>query len=337
MKKVLFITDANSSIGAGHLKRSLSLCDAFLSIGYEINICIGSTEYDEAKNWVDCEYQFLKIDNSIQLDYFIKIHSPILVIIDLPEIEKYYFIAEYFGKINFNLRLVVFDRFFENKFKYFRIIKPHINNLFKNKRELYGGMYQTFSKKLQGAKKNILEIDSIKIITISMGGADPYQVSGLILNSLTEVKDIESINCVVGPFYGEENKKNLRKIEERCKNVKLHFNLPDLTDLYEISDLVIISGGQTKYEAMYMGIPSIVIANSDEEYEYSLYYYKKMALFLFGKSCSFNEKNFINKIQFIKNDIQYLNLIKKNALNIFDGIGAMRIAKEINDSIFKVG
>jgi len=120
----------------------------------------------------------------------------------------------------------------------------------------YGVKYFPLRKEFTGIKPRKRK----KHILVSMGGADPNNLTELVLRALDMA--LPEVNFVI--VIGKAFKNNIETIKRRfClnRNFKIIKESRNFANLLNQSYLIITALGITVYEAAYLGIPPIVINN----------------------------------------------------------------------------
>jgi len=106
-----------------------------------------------------------------------------------------------------------------------------------------------------------------KRILVAMGGIDALDLSGRVMRALVALVKNVTVRVVVGRQY--PNGRELSSlIESFGGESRVLVQLPDLAEEFAAADLCICTGGLTKYEAAYMGVPAgVVSATTDQALE----------------------------------------------------------------------
>ena len=217
-----------------------------------------------------------------------------------------------------NSKILVCPYFVENK----EIKKKDNKTIF-----LLGPKYFIPNKKINNIQIKNKNKKNIKNLLITCGGSDIEFHSLKILKILLDLKIKININLVIGPFYKSKLIKAINKISKFNSNVHIFNNPKNIWELMMKQDLVISSSGLTKYELLYLKIPSIIFcANKKQKILNSAFEKKKICLNIPNIN---NEKDMKLKIQnFISNYNLRKKILKKSS-NIIDLNGSYRILKKI--------
>jgi len=138
---------------------------------------------------------------------------------------------------------------------------------FENKNNFYSGPEFVILKDSFYSSKSRGKISkNARKIIISLGGTDPTKTTLKVIRSLNGLNNI-NVDVVIGSGFTFKNQildeiKNLR-------NFRIIENSRDLSKILRKSDIAILSGGITPYEAAFLGTPSIVICHNRGEMEHS--------------------------------------------------------------------
>lgn len=182
--------------------------------------------------------------------------------------------------------------------------------------------------------------EKIEEIMITTGGADPYNLTGRLLDILLSKEEYRNMrfNVLVGSAF--TNCEYLGTLSINYPNLFLYANsvlpykLPDITysevsPIMLRSDLAISAGGSTLYEFAACGTPvmAFVLADNQEGivrkmdelgYVVSLGWYNQL-----------NEDLVLDKLRFISNDYQRRKEMSSKGQNLIDGKGTERIIQSI--------
>lgn len=101
-------------------------------------------------------------------------------------------------------------------------------------------------------------------LCVAIGGVDRHDFSSRVLGALVPVADQLAVRVIVSQSHASLGHLEglLRKF--RAGSV-LKTQLPDLADEFAWADLCVCGGGMTKYEAAYLGIPAVILSQTEEQ------------------------------------------------------------------------
>ena len=342
--KVLIRADANKNIGQGHVMRCLSLCDALKEKGHEcVFVCAKDTPMDFIMNrGYDVYYLTTSYNNMDEelalLEQIIAEEKADLLIID-----SYYVSQAYLQSVKEMIKTVYLDDVYsfaydvdclinynvyadENKYK-----EMYMTEKVKTPAMIIGPTYAPLRKEF--TEKNIREINEIKNIMISVGGADPLHLAYGFAKNIAEdefFKD-KNINMILGKMEPD-----IDKIEDICKsseNIRYFVNISDMKEKIEEADLVISAAGSTQYEICACARPCICFSMADNQMPGGEKF-GELGAFIYAGDARDNESFFYDVLDAVKRvagDISLARKMSKKASEIADGYGASRIVEEIEN------
>ncbi|MHC1681697.1 MAG: UDP-2,4-diacetamido-2,4,6-trideoxy-beta-L-altropyranose hydrolase [Clostridiaceae bacterium] len=328
MYKIAIRADGGSSIGMGHIMRSLVLAKELAGTNDVFYICrkdLKNEKYIMGINKIREEgFDVVTIDENNVLDEISKVKADILIT-DSYDIDEEYFrkTKELFKKTVYvdDLNLYNFDLDI--------IINQNIgveNEVYKTSpgcKLLLGTKYLMLREEFRNIE---IKEKSHKVndILITFGGADPSNVTEKILDY---IKDLNyTFHVVVGGAF--KNTDNIIKISEEHSNIKLYFS-PKISEVMQKCDIAISACSTTVYELSSLKIPILGVVSADNQIEVA----KKMDIMGVAKNLGWFED--LEKEAFIKELINFCEnqeirnkIIKAQSENVNKN-GVFEVVKEI--------
>jgi len=304
-KSVLFITNGNQEIGYGHVARSLCIAEEFASKNYEIVFLILKDSPFRSR---------IHFKNVFTVDSF-SIHSKAAIgniltqleteiaIIDLieKEYDMLFWIRKEFPRLYIvTITLFLFD--FQKRYEHLSFFP----SMASGETGTFSGKYGSFVL-CQGKSyfpfrrefKNIVRTQNkdAKKVLISMGGSDPYNLTALVLGSIT-LSDL-SVSIILSPVAESFQEVQAFIYNNKAYDLRLVENTNNIAAEMCTHDILILNGGLTRYEACLAQIPFIAIS--------------------------------IHETQF-----NITQLLADQGIGINLGIGRLLSAKEINTAVFSL-
>ena len=274
---VLFLCDGYRDIGLGHVSRCIALAEGLDELGVACRFH-GCFEAGAQELLLEAGFPFvhsaapMSIASLPQAIEHITSTRPGLMIMDSYAID-----AEYLAAIQAEAgATVVIDDFASlTAYPCSAILNPGIEG----PRLAYpshlaqawlGTEFTLFRRRLRELRSTSLTRNRSKCNTvlISIGGVDRYDVTlrcGAALFSAADgLEKRLAVQFVVGRSHA-----NVRALEtlaaQFAEESTVHVQTPGLGHLLEKADLCVCGGGLTKYEAAYLGVPSFVVAQSEDQ------------------------------------------------------------------------
>lgn len=264
---LLYRADSGHSIGLGHIVRAKNICGELSKKGI-IPIIITCSPQNIVKNLHSLGFKVITLsENTGHLNAIIetlrKTNATILIndILDTDE--------EYSRQLKTQgIQLIHFDDLGQGRCYADILIDANLpptkQALEETQLQLFGKDFMAIDSRLapfHDCEKTIPK--TARKITVSFGGSDPRGLSQWILDNNSELFAPFDITVVVGNAC-----KNTAEIAETCNRYGYTFihNTDAMPELLFSSDLAIISGGITLYEAACAGTPSLVIPQVEHQY-----------------------------------------------------------------------
>lgn len=347
MRKSMFYirTDGNKIIASGHIMRCLSIAKAIENDGEEVTFITADTnavELIESRgfSYVSLGTQWDNLDKELEKFIpFIKEKNIKTLFVDSYQVTESYLktLSQYTDVIYIDDRNAFLYPVhtvinYGINYKDFSYEEQYKNT---NTRCLLGTSYVPLRQEFLQKEINIKE--KVERILITTGGADLYNVAGLLVEEWYQKE--RKIDCEIWIVSGKlnENISYLRKLEKIYKNLKIYENITNMSNIMIQCDLAISAGGTTLYELCACGIPTITFSVADnqvgvEEFE------KRDILEYVGDirtDMPMHIKKICNSIEQLSED-KTIREIRSNRMKyLVDGKGAERIARYCLDNCKK--
>lgn len=328
--KALVYANGSSSIGLGHIMRTLAICKELYNRQVIIDYVVDKSD-ENAINLIKSNgFDVIIVDNLIKYISSCNIIKYDIALIDSYDISEH--AIESFYEISKRV-IYIDDLAVFNNYDMDILINTSIEALRLN--------YKGRAKKLLGPQYAILREEfrnvefktprqNVEKVLITFGGADTNNVTKLVLDQLLDTyKDIE-YNVVLGSSYRYKdfmiNNYNIQK-------VKFHINVSNMKDIMTPSDLAISAGGNTLYELCACGIPTIAVIIAENQKQFVRGIHKKTGIDYIDLSETDISKDncrvFKSTIdKYIKN-YELRKEISQRMFEVVDVNGCSRIADEI--------
>ncbi len=161
--------------------------------------------------------------------------------------------------------LVCFDEFYQDLLEFDVTVRPFHENPQGPRNTLAGLRYYVFPEALGEASLTKQPLREVRNVLVSMGGSDPHGVSAPIAQQLAQRHPSLQFTVVVGPGFSPDHRLQLQALAGSLGNLKCAIQPDTLAPLYLANDVAITSGGLTKFETALFGLPSLILANNDQE------------------------------------------------------------------------
>ncbi|MEO9485825.1 MAG: hypothetical protein ABJG47_20375 [Ekhidna sp.] len=271
-KLLVIRADANREIGMGHLVRSVSIQKIATKNKIQSKLVLDKLD-SHAKSWLSKKnIQYEDLGDSSALKSDVENYSELMLLYDIDHkfsTQKNYELLKEEG-IKKNLTTYAFADLARkwNKTNIDYIIYPYIGyekGLHLNsQRAIYGPEYFILREEIKLLNPVQTIKKSVEKITVSMGGSNPNNTIENALRVILGSHFSGEINILMGPIASIDLRLVDRYIRESSCHVTLHWNVKNFELKLKESDIVITNDGLTKYESLYLGIPTIMITSFEE-------------------------------------------------------------------------
>lgn len=332
--RLVLRTEINKGVGLGHFRRSLSIAKAFqLNCGQVAFICdnhpyaqkmlsdfqieyIPREDVFGSKRDLESLYECLDRNSFCLIDSY-KLNPEIADALSEEEVPFCY--MDDTGQSFSAAKAVINGNFLGETFKYNSSIQGRFLGA------SYFPLFPSFWS------QNQLDNESIETrsVTISLGGTDEFDLTEIVYKVLRDFFPGLEIHAVVGPFFSDQQKENLSRIQDDLLN--LYFSPDDLSPIFKKSTSSIVSGGQTVYESLACRIPTLAIKMAENQSSIISYVKDQNAALTlaYDKTLLF-EESLKKAVYTLVTEHEKRHLLKENAARIVDTGSAIRLAKELN-------
>ncbi|MFQ5787999.1 MAG: hypothetical protein ACE5H1_08455, partial [Thermodesulfobacteriota bacterium] len=168
-------------------------------------------------------------------------------------------------------------------------------------------------------------------ILITMGGSDPFDLTVKVVSAITRVPFLNiHLRVVIGPGF-----KNVVKqaIEKNLRNFLGEYEIVEgngsMVELMHWSDLALIAGGLTKYEAAVTGTPCISISPFKRELKMAEMFEMGGSLLHLGIKDQVSLGKISEAVKKVLGDFTLRETMSKKGKRLVDGKGIEKIIAEI--------
>lgn len=336
--KVLIKADGNSTIGLGHIVRTLSLAAEFSVNNYSI---IYFTEDNKASISLikDAGFTVFTHEPSIsqnsevsQLKKLLKSEKTDILIIDSNNVDN-----NYINRLDLrNIYTVLLDNKRDMGINVDLIINGAIyatelkeSSLNYNRNTLLGIQYFILRKQFRSLRQRKINPE-VKKILITMGGSDPLSLTSFIIESVRRVYKQE-INVLVGDAFTNVN--DIERTAKKDMKINLHYGVKNVSTVMIDNDICISAGGTTLYELAVTGTPAIVVQQAEGQILPSQKFHKKGAIINLGDGRNITIKDLGFELIKLISDYEKRKRMSKIGKSLVDGNGTVRCVKKIDEGI----
>ncbi len=343
---IIIRADASSVIGTGHVMRCLTLADELSNQSAVVSfICRGKEgnlmELIEKKG-----YKVYRLPADIDMETDSKLTREILnsqpTLPDWLIIDHYHIGAEWESVLRKLVKKVmVIDDLADRKHNCDLLLDQNYSSEEKryqglvpdNCIRLLGPDYALLRPQFLEAWKHSRErTGEVKRILVFMGGADPSNQTSKVLNAIKmlNMTDIAT-DVVIGT--SNINSHEIENIASSIPNTVCHFNIDNMAKLMIVADLGIGACGTASWERCCIGLPTLVINIADNQNGIAGELLRKEAIIYSGWFEEVTEARISEDLRLLIGNKEKIRQMSIKAMDLVDGLGAKRIARQINNGI----
>lgn len=337
LKYSLHISVKGNEYGIGHVSRQKNLSLYAMDLGWICKELIlnQSESPDSVISGINSiitkiDIVFLDLDPR-----YIKLHrTSILNLLHLLKLNKCK-IAFFDIDQDFSLNRVLED------FDFDFVFCPYANlGIKRNGRYFSGFGLSIFPPNLDRVRNSRLQRNAaFSDVLISCGGSDPFGISLIYLETLEEILPTNSsIIVIVGEKFDKNLVIDLINFYDTSKlNIQIIRAPSSITEYLEVSKFVLTTGGLTRIESIYAGVPAMVVDIDQGQYNSTKLFVEHGAMYGLGlaqlddfTNIKSNLRKFLAEIE---TNSEILPMMSHNARLTIDRNGANFILKEIDNYV----
>jgi UDP-2,4-diacetamido-2,4,6-trideoxy-beta-L-altropyranose hydrolase len=320
---VLLYTHASSQIGGGHLNRCIILGEALRRRGHVVSLlCNADSLVDE----------FAK-----SIDWVTQIADPAQITwpeVDVCIVDRYCYDDSFFVELRRHIDLIaIFD---DVRFCVPADVAAVINtNLYADISDyphgikaFVGGHYALLREDFR--RQNARRSYTGRAL-VCLGASDPERQMERVLSSII-LSTQRRIIAVYGPGF-----EDLALIERwrNFPNIETHHAPNDYCSILAGVDFVVCGAGSMLYEVASLGLPAIAIGLADNQDLLGKAFHKSGGCIYLGMHDQVTDYQITLAIISLDRDEERLNLMRQSQLSLCDGVGANRLALDLESWLKK--
>lgn len=332
-----FRLDANKYVAMGHMMRCITIANACRKIGLECIFFVSDEENVSVIENAGFEYRVLNTrwndwsQGVDDLEAVIKEYKIELLVVD-----SYYVTNQFFININKCVPVFYIDDLCTEAFDVNVVMhysqwteETTLQDVYNEKdaKLLYGMQYMPLRSEFR-VDKNVKKKNQIMITT---GGTDPLHITVEVAKKIIESNELQDMRCVA--ILGKMNMDLdcLLDISRKSERLEVLYDISNMGQVMNESDLAISAGGCTIYELCACQIPTVAFSFSNDQVSFCEKMEQHNILEYAGDARTDDNitEEIVRKIEKLYNDVERQKLYQQNMASVTDGKGADRIARYI--------
>jgi len=325
------LTEGGELFGFGHITRCLSIGKYFTEFGMVVDFIIDG---DDSVSPILEDQSFVLMEwlnnrsvlQTLEDSSFILIDSLRVTNDQIKDLQK--LDAEIIYIDDDEKRRNVLDRGFVIDWTVLAEEKKHFLPKKKGVTYLLGSKYTPIREPFKTNHRKIIS-KKIKTVFVSFGGSDVRDLTPIVLLTLSKKFPHLKKNVVIG--LGSTNIDNVKLCQDKNTTLVVNASAEKMSKLMQESDIAISSGGQTLYELVCVGLPTIAILLVENARDDTEGWSEVGAIDYIG---SYDDQNLMNKLVKSVKELEEQNNRREmqTAANQFIGVNGGRL---IVDAILK--
>ena len=347
--RTLFVrADATAEIGTGHVMRCIAFGQAWKGQGGRViffthceSIVLQQFIRDEGFELVEVDKKHPDPFDLVQFESFLQQYdeTPVRIWVVL---DGYHFTLDYQKKIrNTGCRLMVIDDYNHLPEYYADILlnqnvgAKQINyNCNSDCVKLLGYKYALLRRDFLQFKRRESKVqEKAGQILVTIGGADPENVTETVIKAIVAVNDPElHVKVVVGP--ANPNIELLKNVLTRTScNIEL-LHGPDMPTIMDWADFAISAGGSTVWELCYFDVPMALVSIAENQIRIVEGLQEEGAAISLGGHDELDRDELSRQLQKLINDRNLRASMSGTAQSLVDGNGCKRVSAYLRRELF---
>ncbi len=181
---------------------------------------------------------------------------------------------------------------------------------------------------LKARERKHLEHSHPLRVLVTMGGADPNNLTLKVVDALWDMENIDVI-VVIGPAYRYVDSLSRYEREGRA-GFSFIYGVKDIAPLTTLCHVGFTAMGTTIYELAYMGMPSMVIGNHPDDTEDMDAFNELNMGTALGYHMDVDRRHIRETLRHFIDDARLWKTYSDRARSLVDGNGGLRVLKLIN-------
>ena len=330
--------DANKKIGMGHVMRCLSIAERLRRMGEQV--CFLTADESAAAllrvrgyevRVLHTDYSHMEEETQSLLEALEEL-TPRTVLID-----SYFVTEKYLEELRRHVRTAYMDDMYAFSYPVDLLVNYNLYGTefgyredasLKGTKLLLGPDYVPVREEFTNVAYRVKE--QAERVLITTGGSDTYNIAGQLLEEFfrqgSEL-DFEVVSGAMNPHLSD-----LKRLAEQHRNLTVHSNVQNMSELMRKCDVAVSAGGSTMYELSAVGVPTLCFSFADNQQRLAESFgEKKLAVYMGNYLADGRQliRNICAETVRLAENFEERAGLSGRARGLVDGLGAERIADEL--------
>ncbi|MEK7729157.1 MAG: UDP-2,4-diacetamido-2,4,6-trideoxy-beta-L-altropyranose hydrolase [candidate division KSB1 bacterium] len=333
---IIMRTDGSSEIGVGHLYRCLALAEALRGRGFEILFAVAVTppplvallqQHGHAVHTLNAS---LHLD---QLEALARRHHARAIGVDTYAADEIFFkqlaarrmrvfCIDDFAGFPLAAELVINHNIYAPDLSYQVSPRAHL---------LLGPRYALLRAQFRATRQRHAPHSTRANVIVLLGGSDPHNLTLKITRSLLENLPQEILlHAVVGP--AASGLLELQQLARTHARLRVHNQPRNLPEIMSAATLAISGAGITVYELACLGVPALLLVIAENQRQNAEAFAHHGLAEVLGRHEQVSPESVAASALALLHDSTKLHNMKAAGQSLVDGLGAERVAEEIDNA-----
>lgn len=199
-------------------------------------------------------------------------------------------------------------------------------------RYLEGTEYALLREDFRAHRSERVHEGPVDSVIVTFGGSDPNDLSRKVLSALpADTLANATVDLIAGPCFDTGSVSAVT--DGSSVDVDVHEDPENLEQLMASADLALAGAGTTALELAYLGTPTLVVAQTDEELAFANHLADRGIVELVGFGRKVSNSDIREKFNELAENADRRQTLSGAAQAAVDGRGCERIAEEINNGL----
>lgn len=327
--RLLFRTDASQAIGTGHVMRCLALARAAEEDGAEVHFLVAELPefLRAALEERGITHSFISsapygMDDAEELLAAAKDMNAAWIILDGYSFDRSYRKA----LLSKGPRVLVLQDFGSDYDTADVILNQNIGaqGSKTDTHLLLGPRFALLRPEFAERKEKLISKKACNIL-VTLGGADPSNVTGEIMDALKDVPS-SKVTIVIG---GAHPARQALQAKAKAAGFDCIVNASNMHHVMANADIAIASGGTTTYELACMGIPMLLTVLAENQRNVAREWERAGAAINLGWHEDLSKETILKAVRNLQEDCARRKIMAESGQKLVDGYGALRVHREL--------
>jgi len=328
LNHVVFRADASARIGAGHVMRCLTLAEALNEHGWHCSFACGEETVDTVPLLGRSNHRLIELGADSDIDLLVVDHYRLDAVFEesCRAFAKRILVIDDLADRSHDCDLLLDQTFGREAVEYADLVPADCTVLTGSKYALVRSMFR--SARPEALERRAAD-GEVRRVLVSLGSTDPYNVTSMVLRSLSGLSNPVKVDVVLGG--NAPHLKNVQALAESLSlDISIHVDCGDMAGRIQGADLAIGAAGSSSWERCCLGLPTLMVIIAANQERIAAGLDGAGAAVNLGQAHEINERQIAMAIENMMKAPEKLKNMSAKASALCDGRGTERVIDIIN-------